>query len=125
MRGMKTGGRKKGSPNKRTLMVQAMADKMKMDPMEILAHFAQGNWKELGYEDDRYILETASGATRISYVITPQMRLQAAEAMLPYLYAKKKEEIPEDPLDVTPESELLVCQEALDFIKKKHPELLK
>lgn len=48
----KGSGRQKGTPNKKTLDAQAQADKLGINPFEILLLHAAGNWQELGYNED-------------------------------------------------------------------------
>lgn len=92
----KTGGRSAGVPNKRTSLITDISSKYKMDPFEILMHFANGNWEALGYDAEVYHMETPTGETKMGYVITPNMRLMAAKEAVQYLYPKKKEEVVED-----------------------------
>jgi hypothetical protein len=96
-------GRKKGTPNKRTLMVNELMDKVGVDPLEIMLRIAAGDWKGLGYDNETYVLENAQGGTKIGYTITPEMRLSAAKEAAQYLYCKKKEEPIDDSIDVTHE----------------------
>lgn len=72
---MKTGGRKKGTPNKKTLPLLARAKALKVDPFEILLLFAMGKWKRLGYKEN---------------VLTPENRLKAASEACQYLHPKRK-----------------------------------
>ena len=70
----KYGGRKKGTPNKKTADAQKMADEMGVDPLKILLHFAAGDHKALGYKS----------------AIPMDLRLGAAKDACSYLYAKRK-----------------------------------
>lgn len=89
-KGIKTGGRKKGSLNKSTLPALALAQKHNCNPLEILFMFANGDWKGLGYDSDVYHFEKAEGSVQMGFVITPNMRLSAAESSAKYLFPQKK-----------------------------------
>ena len=89
-------GRPKGVKNHRTALVEMMAAKYEVDPFQILLMFAHGDWKGLGYDSETYVMENATGATKIGYTISPEMRLHAAKEATAYLHAKKKEQIEED-----------------------------
>lgn len=122
-------GRPKGSPNKRTLIVQELAEKCGMDPLEILLRFANGDWKGLGYENEVYFAEKAEGdgaVIKMGYVITPEMRIQAAKEASRYLHAPKKEEIVPEPeaIDVSPENEEEIARETLEYIESKYPQMI-
>lgn len=83
-------GRKKGTPNKDTLPIEQKALDLGVDPFQILLHFAGGNWKALGYENECYFTEKADGAVKMGYVISPEMRCKAASEACQYLLPKKK-----------------------------------
>jgi len=88
---MKRGpGRPKGSKSKYETDVQYLAAKLDINPLEIVMLFAKGDWKALGYEADRYEIETASGNVKQVFVITPNMRLEAAKEASKYLFSQKK-----------------------------------
>jgi hypothetical protein len=71
--GSKSGGRKKGTPNRKTLLKQqAVAAAAAASPLEFLL------------------------AVMRSPLAEPRLRLDAAKAALPFLHAKPKEETPED-----------------------------
>lgn len=97
-------GRPKGTKNERTILVEHLASQFKLDPFQILLMFANGDWQGLGYDSEVYVMENASGATKIGYTISPEMRLVAAKEAAQYLYSKKKSEIElpevEEPIDV-------------------------
>lgn len=69
------GGRRKGSPNKRTVLLIEKAAYLKVDPFEILLLVAKGDWQGLGYEFNP---------------ITLGDRLAAATQACQYLYPKRK-----------------------------------
>lgn len=87
-KGVKYGGRKKGTPNKKTFDAKLIADKMGIDPFECLMHFVTGNAKALNMEETT---EKVIGNTMIEVLtITPEMRLQATKEACSYLYPKRK-----------------------------------
>src|ERR1700690_2536344 len=88
---MKRGpGRPKGSITKNLSTVEYLACKLGIDPMEIVMKFAAGDWKGLGFEADRYEIETPSGNVKQVFVITPNMRLDAAKEASKYIHSQKK-----------------------------------
>lgn len=83
-------GRKKGTPNKTNQNLVDLAQKLKVDPFEILLHFAAGNWRKLGYSSETLITTNADGNTTVRPYITPEMRVNAASRACEYLYPKRK-----------------------------------
>lgn len=83
------GGRAKGTPNKNTKALLEKAEELGVDPFEVLLRFAAGDWKGLGYQKPQRQLVSMG---RIFYVdvITPQMRIYAADKACQYLYPKRK-----------------------------------
>lgn len=97
----KYGGRKKGTRNKSSVPVREKAQALGIDPFEILLHFAGGNWKKLGYAEERGL----SG----EYTIKPEVRVRAAADACQYLHPKLKQvetSIKESPLDDRPAGHL-------------------
>ena len=84
------GGRKKGSLNKRTYEAEALAERLGVDPLEILLLFAKGDWESLGYENEFLFSEGPEGEIKPRLVITPEMRLNSAKEAVKYLYFQKK-----------------------------------
>lgn len=123
----KLGGRQAGTQNKRTLMVKAIADKVQVDPLEVIMRFAAGDWAGLGYKEEHYFYETNSGAIKMEFVITPEMRLSAAKDAATYLYARKKEADieEEDAIDITPEDKKKLLEKAQKEIEKLRQEVEK
>lgn len=80
-----------------------MAAKFKLDPFQIQMMFALGDWKGLGYEAECYFMEKADGAIKMGYVISPEMRLDAAKNAAKYLYAVKQN------VDVTSNGQTIEC----------------
>lgn len=90
-------GRKKGTTNKNSLPLKEKAQALGVDPFEILLHFASGNWKALGYEDEKNLAG--------EYLIQPQVRMKAAGDACQYLHPKLKQVdavIKNSPLDDRP-----------------------
>ncbi len=86
----KAGGRKKGTPNKKT---EALLDKAKalgIDPFEVVLLFAKGDWKSLGYDNECWFKETAEGEVKMGYVIPPELRAKMAADACQYLHPKRK-----------------------------------
>ncbi len=71
----KSGGRKAGTPNKKTQSLEDKAREMEVDPFEILLRVAKGDWRGLGYKENVISLET---------------RLKAASEACTYLFPKRK-----------------------------------
>lgn len=119
-------GRPRGSLSKRNQMLEEIASRHKTDPFDILMKMAAGDWKGLGYDSEVYVMEGPSGATKIGYTISPEMRLSAAKECCQYLYAKKKED---DPIEVpqlenlNDEEKRLFLAQAKDEIKKLEAEI--
>jgi ribosome biogenesis protein Nip4 len=89
-KGMKTGGRQKGTVNWKTLEIVEAVARTGCNPGMVLCHFTNGDWKSLGYEAEHYFTEKADGAVKLNYVISPEMRLNAAKELCKYLYVQKK-----------------------------------
>lgn len=87
--GKKTGGREKGTPNKRTFDARALAEKKGVDPLEILLDIAGNNWPELGYETC-FITKVNMGIEYEESVITMENRLNAAKEAAKYIYPQLK-----------------------------------
>lgn len=120
-------GRPKGAKNKRNLLVETIADRFKTHPFEILMHFANGDWQALGYDNECYVMENASGGTKIGYTITPEMRLSATKEACQYLISKRKEEPEEDNsievMDIEEKKKFL--EQAKEEIKRLEEEVIK
>lgn len=92
-------GRRKGTPNTDTLPLEKKAKQLKVDPFEILLHFAKGDWDALGYPSPTRLIVTKSGAKFEVDVITPEHRLKAASEACQYLHPKRKAIQVEEPFD--------------------------
>lgn len=121
--GVKHGGRKKGTPNKSTLPLKELAEKLDVDPFEVLLRFAAEDWKGLGYEARTETKFTPQGLEVVEYVIAPQMRLKAAAEACQYLHPKRKAvEQTVDPatLDALRKLENASEQELLAIVNGQH-----
>lgn len=89
--GKKFGGRQKGTPNK-SFRAKEVAERLGVDPLEILIRFAAGDWKGLGYDSEVYHYEKGDGDGKsigLGFVITPQIRSKCAAEACKYLYPTK------------------------------------
>lgn len=66
-------GRKKGTKNRKTVMVEEIAARLEVDPFEVLCLFTKGDFATLGLEK-----------------VTGDQMLRAAEEAASYLYSKKR-----------------------------------
>jgi hypothetical protein len=100
MKGLKTGGRKKGIPNKVSAVVS-----------EILAA------RNTNLVDEA--MELYTGGNR-------EFKLKVLSLLFPYVYPKLTESLPQpdETIDITPENEEQVMLETIEYIKQKHPKLL-
>lgn len=69
------GGRKKGTPNKSSVPAQQIAERLGVDPFEVLCLFVKGDAKKLKIKKDQ---------------LTPGIRVAAAMEAAQYLYPKRK-----------------------------------
>ena len=83
-------GRQKGVSNKKTLDAREMAERLGVDPLEILFHFASRNWKALGYDTEYQQKQLKEGGSISVERITPEMRLTAAKEAVRYVYPQTK-----------------------------------
>lgn len=87
--GKKTGGRTKGTVNKRTFDAQKLAEEKGCDPLEILIDIAKGDWEALGYEKD-HVIKFSMGNPFAESVITMDHRVSAAKEAAKYIYPQLK-----------------------------------
>ena len=90
--GIKTGGRSKGTPNKRTSRLpdaQAIAERLGINPLEILLHFAANNWKALGYESGTKYVPCPTGSLLVARIEVSD-RVAAARSASEYLFPKRR-----------------------------------
>lgn len=89
-KGVKTGGRTKGTPNKRSQHVEEIASRFKLDPFELLMMVVSGDWKGLGYDSPSTTSYSPAGIEFEELNITLDHRIQAAKEASKYLYSQKK-----------------------------------
>lgn len=95
MKGLKTGGRQKGTPNKTSMAVPLFLEKSGMNLVNEAV--------------DLYRCAT-----------DPEFKLKILTLLFPYAHSKQVDPV-DDTLDVTPEDS---AAEALDYIKENFPQLL-
>lgn len=86
----KTGGRKKGTRNKLTDEARAIAERMGIDPFEVLLLFADGDWKKLGYDKPKYVTGVNEWGTWYKWTIDPAVRAKAAAEACRFLKPQLK-----------------------------------
>lgn len=84
----KTGGRTKGTPNKATLRTNDIAERLDVDPFEVLLRFAANDHDGLGYDKTRTVV-TKNGEFEVD-TISPELRQKAAKDACEYLYPKRR-----------------------------------
>lgn len=89
-KGMKTGGRVKGTKNKRTFNAEELFRELDFDPLELLIHVAAGNWQALGFEGPTKISYTSAGIEFEEQNIPLKERVTAAKEASKYLYSQKQ-----------------------------------
>lgn len=85
----KYGGRVKGSKNLPTNHLFFMADKLNVDPFKVLLMFAAGDYKGLGYKEEKTTKFIGENSYE-EYTISPELRMSAASKACEYLYPKRK-----------------------------------
>lgn len=86
----KTGGRKKGQPNKKTEELRECAKRLGVNPFEVLLLFAEGNWKALGYDKEKFVSGINEYGQWYKWTIDPAVRSKAAAEACQYLNPKRK-----------------------------------
>ena len=86
----KAGGRKKGVPNKDRMTVRERAEKLGVDPHEIMLLFAKGDWKGLGYKESFTTRWTGNGIEYEEERIPPALRAKMAAEVAQYIEPKLK-----------------------------------
>jgi hypothetical protein len=87
----KGSGRKKGSLGKKTMNAQAIAQRLNVDPFEILLYIADGNWQGIKLDSKTLTKATSRGELYEVDQITIDNRVRAAAAAAEYLYPKRKQ----------------------------------
>lgn len=97
--------RTKGSLKQIKMDAQAKANELGIDPFEVLLLFSANRWSELGYEKRTQTKCTAEGYTFEVDLITPELRVKAAQEATNYILSKRKsiefdiKELPEQALE--------------------------
>jgi hypothetical protein len=87
--GNKTGGRQRGTPNKKNQELLELAKELDCNPAKILMHFAMNDTEALGLPE--LITKTnKSGDTWEEPTISPELQKAAASDLMPYMYGKRK-----------------------------------
>lgn len=86
----KTGGRPKGTPNKKTEHFFDLCKKHKHDPVEFNIMLAKNDWKALGYPSRTYSIFTKSGDSYEQDYIGIGDRITANNKLLDFMYPKRK-----------------------------------
>lgn len=89
-KGKKTGGRQPGSLNKANVSAQEIANRLGVDPFEVLLLFAKEDFKTLGYDSRTIEKPIGGGMTCTEFVISPELRQRSAEKACEYLRPKLK-----------------------------------
>jgi hypothetical protein len=112
-KGVKTGGRVKGSKNKHSYNAEEIAQRLGVNPLEILLQFAAGDWEGLGYDSSVTVAESQGGdkGTFIKYTITPELRASSADKACKYLFSAKQA------LDVMSDGKAIQIN-VIDYLKK-------
>lgn len=85
------GGRRKGSLNRRTQFARDLAEKMRVDPVEFLLQIVATDAVQVPVTDSETgtpLLNEDGSPKRVWQVITLNQRIDAAKALLGYLYPK-------------------------------------
>jgi hypothetical protein len=98
MKGLKTGGRQKGTPNKESAFVGLLLEKRGFS----LVNEAMNLYAEADTEN----------------------RIKILSLLFPYVYPKRVDAAPDEALDITPENELDYAKETIKYLAEKFPELM-
>lgn len=114
-------GRPKGSPNKRTSDLLDIAERLDVNPFEVLLHFAKGDYKALGYDEfQSKVVGKGKDASMVEELtISPELRQKSAKDACEYLYPKRKavehsfdpKSVPDDELIATTKRLLAAAEE--------------
>lgn len=84
-------GRKKGTPNKDKADTRAVAEKLGIDPFEVLLLFAKGDYVALGYhEEQRIVGYSKMGDPIYEHTVRPDVRARAAKDACEFMLPKFK-----------------------------------
>jgi hypothetical protein len=84
-------GRKAGTPNKPTQELKELAEKLGVNPFEILLHFAKGDYEALGLPESVVASYTKDGDPLPKPSISPELRQKSAKDACEYLFPKLKQ----------------------------------
>lgn len=86
----KTGGILKGGTHHARKSAAELAERLGVDPMEVLLNIVSGNYKALGYKTEFVAKISPNGDTVEVDRISLDMRLQAAKEACKYLHSQLK-----------------------------------
>lgn len=115
-------GRPLGAKGSITRKVELTAERLGVDPFEVLCLFAKGDWAALGYPAETKTSFTSAGIEFDEYLISPENRLSAAKEAAKYLYSQKRsvEVSQNDALsDMRPEQRLEAMKHAVAMLELK------
>lgn len=95
MRKVPGSGRKAGVPNKKTTLIADVAERLGVNPFEVLCRFAGDDWEGLGIEPIRKSMpskpDEVEGQNDIFLSPIPmEVRMHAAKEACKYLYPQRK-----------------------------------
>jgi hypothetical protein len=82
-------GRPKGSPNARTQDLYAIAERLEVNPFEVLLHFAKRDYEALGMDEFKETTKK-DGSVVLEPSISPETQMNAAGKACEYLYPKRR-----------------------------------
>lgn len=87
----KTGGRQKGTPNRKTMEIEKLLEEMDFNPIEFLVYVAMGNWKAIGYDTATICTGyTKLGDPIVEERLNAKLRTDAAKEVASYVFPKRK-----------------------------------
>ncbi len=82
-------GRAKGTPNKQTQELIELAERLGVNPFEVMLNIVKNDWQALGYDSPTVTRATLEGVVEVER-ITVELRAQCAQNACSYLYPKRK-----------------------------------
>ena len=89
-KGVRIAGRQKGTPNKKTVELMELTEKLGCNPFEMLLLFAKGDHEALGLPEVTVVSVTESGEPIERLTISPELRQKSAKDACEYLFPKRK-----------------------------------
>lgn len=83
-------GKEKGTLGKFNREAAKKAEELGVDPFVILLHFANNNWKQLGYKSEHGVRYSVSGDPYDVPMIEPELRVSAAKEACKYIIPQLK-----------------------------------